>query len=240
MLPPNWPTVSDWTPLLTPSFASPQFQSLNQFIAGQRQEQTVYPSAENVFNAFRLTPFAATKVVILGQDPYHGPGQAHGLSFSVPDHCKIPPSLKNIFKELATEFDPPLRVHNPNDGNLTSWATQGVLLLNTVLTVQAGHPNSHAKRGWESFTDDAIGHLGQQEDRHVVFILWGKQAEKKASLISPCHTIIASPHPSPLSAHRGFFGSRPFTRANAALTQSGRTPIDWNTASSSFSKIKIP
>jgi len=223
MLPLHWPTESDWTLPLADAFATESFQALQQFVAEEQIGQIVYPPPEDVFNAFRWTPFSRTKVVILGQDPYHGIGQAHGLSFSVSASTKLPPSLKNIFKELASDLDVPL----PTCGNLSGWAEEGVLLLNTVLTVRAGEANSHANRGWELFTDRVIELLGRRTDRSIVFLLWGKPAEKKSILIADHHRCLSSPHPSPLSAHRGFFSSRPFSAANEALRQSGQTPINW-------------
>lgn len=208
---------------MSDAFATDAFQSLPQFVAQERKSETIYPPAEDVFNAFRWTPFSKTKVVILGQDPYHGAGQAHGLSFSVSESTKLPPSLKNIYKELASDLEVPL----PTCGNLSGWAEEGVLLLNTVLTVRAGAANSHSKRGWEDFTDRVIELLGQRTDRSIVFLLWGKPAEKKSNLITDHHRCLIAPHPSPLSAHRGFFRSRPFSRANEALLQSGQTPVNW-------------
>ena len=175
-----------------------------------------------MFNAFRLTGYNDVKAVILGQDPYHGLGQAHGLSFSVREECRLPPSLKNIYKELQSD----LSVDQPTQGNLESWARQGVLLLNTVLTVREGEANSHRKRGWENFTDCVIKTLSQRK-QPVVFLLWGKPAQSKASLIADRHIILTAPHPSPLSAYRGFFGSRPFSKTNAALAKIGQSPIDW-------------
>lgn len=219
----DWPSESDWTPRLESHFQSPGFVSLCEFVDSQRETETVYPSVDNVFSAFRLTSFAETKVVILGQDPYHGPNQAHGLSFSVEGEMKLPPSLRNIFKELADD----LNVEAPTSGNLSAWADQGVFLLNTVLTVRDGEANSHRKQGWEKFTDEVIRQLNEQPEG-VVFVLWGKPAEKKTSLIDQSrHEIIASPHPSPLSAHRGFFGSKPFSKSNEALARLGRSAIEW-------------
>lgn len=209
-------------PLLTPAFEASGFGSLQQFVQQERQEHTIYPAVGDVFNAFRFTGHGDVKAVILGQDPYHGPGQAHGLSFSVRDECRLPPSLKNIFKELQSD----LECAQPSNGNLESWARQGVLLLNTVLTVRDGEANSHRKRGWETFTDQVIETLNQRE-QPVVFLLWGKPAQSKATLISDRHVILTAPHPSPLSAYRGFFGSSPFSRTNAALAELGRSPIDW-------------
>lgn len=221
--PDGWPIDSDWTPLLDEQFQSSSFQQLCAFLNSERSTQTVFPDSTDVFNAFRLTSFANTNVVILGQDPYHGPGQAHGLSFSIAQDLRLPPSLKNIYREMAAD----LQVEAPVQGNLTDWAEQGVFLLNTVLTVRQGQPNSHRKRGWEAFTDAVIEHLNNRPSG-VVFILWGKPAEKKTKLITGAqHVVITAPHPSPLSAHRGFFGSRPFSQANAALASLGRREIDW-------------
>ena len=222
--PTGWPIESDWTHRLEAHFEKPGFQSLCAFVDSERQSQTVYPAAENVFNAFCLTSLAQTKVVILGQDPYHGPRQAHGLSFSVESDVKLPPSLKNIYREFGDD----LGRQPPASGNLTSWAEQGVFLLNTVLTVRQGEANSHRKQGWESFTDEVIAQLNAHSDG-IVFILWGKPAEKKAVLIDRRrHAVISSPHPSPLSAHRGFFGSQPFSRANEALREHGRQQVVWD------------
>lgn len=223
LLPPHWPDSSDWTTCLDPHFQSDGFRALCEFVAEERESQTVYPTAENVFTAFRLTSLAETKVVILGQDPYHGPNQAHGLSFSVEGDMKLPPSLKNIYKELASD----LNIVPPTTGNLTGWAEQGVFLLNTVLTVRDGEANSHRKKGWEKFTDEVITQLNKH-GQGIVFILWGKPAEKKTKLIDESkHSIIVSAHPSPLSAHRGFFGSQCFSKANEALGKFGRDEIDW-------------
>ena len=236
-LPVGWPESSDWTAKLESHFADEEFQKLCKFVEDERATQTIYPAPADVFNAFR-TQYAETKVVILGQDPYHGPGQAHGLSFSVRDsssqtaggqsqRIKFPPSLKNIFKELASDLGEDSD-GLPTSGDLTSWAQQGVFLLNTVLTVRSGEANSHRKRGWEQFTDHVIAQLNQRT-QGLVFILWGKSAEKKTKLID-CdrHAVITSPHPSPLSAHRGFFGSKPFSRCNEALAQFGHPEIQWN------------
>ncbi|MDG1872571.1 MAG: uracil-DNA glycosylase [Mariniblastus sp.] len=225
-LPAHWPVQTDWTPHLQPHFNLPEFQSLCEFVATERAQQTIYPIPENVFSAFRLTPLSETKVVILGQDPYHGPDQAHGLSFSVEGEMKLPPSLRNIYKELQSD----LGIDQPKHGNLTSWAHQGVFLLNTVLTVRQGQANSHRKKGWEQFTNEVIEQLSSQGNR-IVFILWGKPAEKKAKLIDQeRHAIIKSVHPSPLSAYRGFFGSQPFSQANAALRKFQRQEVDWSIA----------
>lgn len=212
----------DWRQALIPEFAAPYFHDLTGFLRAERREQTVYPPAPDVFNALRLTPLADVRVLILGQDPYHRPGQAHGLSFSVPDGVPIPPSLHNIFKELQAD----LGVPPAQSGNLTRWARQGVLLLNSVLTVRRGQPGSHAGRGWEQLTDAVIRAVNAQE-RRVVFVLWGGYARKKARLVTgERHVIIESAHPSPLSAEK-FFGSRPFSRVNAALGEMGEVQIEW-------------
>ena len=218
----GWPQESDWHPHLADHFKTDTFKTLIRFVDSQRKASTVYPPVLETFNAFRLTSLLETKVVILGQDPYHGPGQAHGLSFSVQRDLPLPPSLRNIFKELVND----LEVSTPADGDLTSWAQQGVLLLNTVLTVRAGEANSHQKKGWEQFTDEVIRLLNRHESSKV-FVLWGKSAEKKASMIDAPHKVLISAHPSPLSARRGFFGSRPFSSVNDFLTKNGREPIRW-------------
>ncbi len=218
-----WPRESDWTEILQPVFSSPWFESLQSFVANDRLSHTVYPAEEHVFEAFRLTSFADTKVVLIGQDPYHGPHQAHGLSFSVRTGCPLPPSLRNIFKELQDDLGVPVPVR----GDLTGWARQGVLLLNSVLTVRAGQANSHARKGWETFTDAVIELLNRRTDKPMVFLLWGSPAIKKGRLISAPHTRIESVHPSPLSAYRGFLGSKPFSKANTALESYGLAPIQW-------------
>ena len=221
--PRGWPTESDWTSRLESFFQTPGFRALCEFVELQRAAHTIYPTEENVFRAFRLTPYQATKVVILGQDPYHGPGQAHGLSFSVEGETKLPPSLRNIYRELGDDIG----CQPPTTGNLSAWARNGVFLLNTVLTVRQGEANSHQQQGWERFTDEIMRQLNLHAEP-IVFLLWGKSAEKKATLIdTDRHTVISSAHPSPLSAHRGFWGSRPFSRANAALAASGRDHVDW-------------
>jgi uracil-DNA glycosylase len=222
--PPAWPAESDWSEILRDEFESESFQALQNFVSKQRALRSVYPPEADVFQAFRMSSFQSTKVVILGQDPYHGSGQAHGLSFSVREGCQLPPSLKNIFKELVSD----LGIAYPVHGNLTAWAKQGILLLNAVLTVQDGNANSHAKRGWEKFTDTVVRKLGQQTENRIVFVLWGKPAEQKRSLIDEHHAQIISAHPSPLSAHRGFFGSRPFSQVNEHLIAFGRSPINWS------------
>lgn len=224
-LPLCWPVESDWTSRLTEVFSSAKFEALNRFVESERCEHTVFPPMDQVFTAFRETSFANTKVVILGQDPYHGVGQAHGLSFSVMDGVKHPPSLRNIFKELADDMGCDV----PESGNLLHWSQQGVLLLNTVLTVREGEANSHRKQGWEEFTDAVIRSLNEHPQR-LVFILWGAPAQKKEKLIDDRHFLIKSPHPSPLSAHRGFFESKPFSKTNQHLVQVGLPTIDWNLA----------
>ena len=210
-----------WQKLLKDELASSRFTALAEFVDREYREQQIFPPQEELFTAFRLTPPENVKVLILGQDPYHGPGQAHGLAFSVPDGVPQPPSLRNICKELADD----LNIAPPVSGNLSSWAEQGVLLLNTVLTVRAHAAASHQKQGWEEFTDAvirAVDALPQQ----LVFVLWGHPAAGKQKLISR-HRCILSAHPSPLSAYRGFFGSRPFSRINAILQESGSGVIDW-------------
>ena len=199
------------------------FKQLAEFVARERDETTVYPPANEVFSAFQLTPLESVRVVILGQDPYHNEGQAHGLCFSVKKDVKLPPSLKNIYKELHADVG----VAPPEHGCLTEWATQGILLLNTVLTVRAHQANSHRKQGWEVFTDSVINHLNQL-DRPLVFVLWGKPAQSKLKLIDEArHKVIMSAHPSPLSARNGFFGSKPFSAINDFLGSVGESPINW-------------
>ena len=215
--------ATDWQPFFAAERAKPYFEELDAFVTAAAAEKTVYPAAQNIFAAFRACPVSAVRCVILGQDPYHEPGQAMGLSFSVPDGCKAPPSLRNIFKELESEVGPGCAAHT----DLTPWAKQGVLLLNTVLTVRAHQANSHRGIGWEQFTDAAIKILNQQ-DRPIVFILWGRPAQqKKAMMNNPHHLILEAPHPSPLSAYRGFFGSKPFSQTNRFLEEHGVAPIDW-------------
>ncbi len=221
---PPFPAVPDgWRELLTPVTETPAFAALREFVAQERAQHTVFPPEEEVFNALRLTPYADAKVLILGQDPYHGPGQAHGLAFSVQPGVRPPPSLQNIYKELKTDipgFTP------PRHGYLAHWASQGVLLLNAVLTVRQAEPNSHAGHGWEAFTDAVIRALNDKPQR-VVFVLWGAYARKKAKLVTGAqHTIIESAHPSPLSVAK-FLGTRPFSQVNAALEAAGEDPIDW-------------
>lgn len=214
---------TDWNPVLRNELDQPYWRELQDFVAKERQRHTVYPPPEEVFAALHLTPYASVKVVILGQDPYHGPGQAHGLCFSVRRGIALPPSLVNIFRELESD----LGVPPPSDGDLTRWATQGVLLLNATLTVRARRAGSHQGKGWERFTDAVLAAVNAKPQR-VVFILWGASARRKRSLVDTTrHVIIESPHPSPLSAHNGFFGSRPFSRTNAALVEAGLDPINW-------------
>jgi uracil-DNA glycosylase len=214
---------TDWNPLLRAEFTKPYWPELQRFVAAERQRYTVYPPEQEVFAALHLTPYAETKVLILGQDPYHGPRQAHGLCFSVRQGVAIPPSLANIHRELHED----LGIAPPGHGNLEAWAHQGVLLLNATLTVRAGQAASHQGRGWETFTDEVIRTVSAK-DQPVVFVLWGSYARRKKALIDTYrHTIIESAHPSPLSAQNGFFGSRPFSRANAALVAAGLDPIDW-------------
>ena len=215
--------TTDWNPVLRSEFAKPYWNELQRFVADERRRGTVFPPESQVFAALHLTTYADTRVVILGQDPYHGPRQAHGLCFSVHREVAVPPSLANIYKELQTDLD----IAPPKHGNLESWARQGVLLLNTTLTVRAGHAASHNGHGWELFTDEVLRAVSAKQQR-VVFLLWGSHARKKKSLIDVSrHVIIESAHPSPLSAHNGFFGSRPFSRANTALVEAGLQPIDW-------------
>lgn len=214
---------TDWNPLLREQFEQPYWAELQQFVAAERATGPVYPAPDEVFAALHLTPYAEVKVLILGQDPYHGPGQAHGLCFSVRPGVPAPPSLQNIFKELETD----LGIPPPADGCLDAWARQGVLLLNATLTVRARQAASHQKKGWETFTDEVIRVVDEKPER-VVFILWGASARRKKMLIDTGrHVVIESAHPSPLSAHNGFFGSRPFSRANEALVAAGREPVDW-------------
>lgn len=212
-----------WKKALAHEFLQPYFASLSTTVKQAYLDDTVYPPPKLIFNAFALCPFDQVKVVILGQDPYHSPGQAHGLSFSVPDGMKNPPSLKNIYKELATD----LGVTPPESGNLEHWAKQGVLLLNATLTVLPGQPTSHQGLGWETFTDAVIKTISDQKE-HVVFILWGNYARAKKSLIDTAkHLVVESPHPSPFSAHTGFLGSKPFSKTNEYLTKTKQTPISW-------------
>ena len=215
--------TTDWNPLLRSEFDEPYWHELQRFVADERRNGPVFPPADDVFTALHLTPYADVKVVILGQDPYHGAGQAHGLCFSVRRGVTIPPSLRNVYQELRND----LGVPTPSHGNLEDWARRGVLLLNTTLTVRSGQAASHQGKGWERFTDRVISTVNAKTER-VVFLLWGAPSRKKKSLVDTSrHTVIESAHPSPLSAHNGFFGSRPFSRTNDALRQAGREPIDW-------------
>jgi uracil-DNA glycosylase len=214
---------NSWKKQLENEFQQPYFYNLVQFVKQEYQKQTIYPPGKLIFNAFDQCPFDKVKVVILGQDPYHEPGQAHGLCFSVNDGVPFPPSLQNIFKEIQSD----LGINIPQSGNLEHWAQQGILLLNATLTVRAHNAGSHQHKGWEQFTDAAI-HRVATEKEHVAFILWGSFAQKKGEFINPGkHLILKSPHPSPLSAHRGFFGNKHFSKVNEYLIATGQTPIQW-------------
>lgn len=215
--------TNEWLKVLNSEFRKPYYKTLFERVKQEYDRGPVYPPSDDVFNAFHLTPFDQVKVVILGQDPYHEPGQAHGLCFSVKPDVKVPPSLVNIYQELNDD----LGCYIPNNGYLEKWARQGVLLLNTVLTVRAHQANSLRGIGWEEFTDAAIQALNQA-DRPIVFILWGKPAQnKKVMLDNPKHLILEAPHPSPLSSYRGFFGSKPFSQTNRYLEENGLKTIDW-------------
>lgn len=212
-----------WKQELAAEWEAPYFQTLTQFVAGRYRNATIYPPGSKIFAAFDSCPFDDVKVVILGQDPYHGPGQANGLCFSVNPGIDIPPSLQNIFKEIHADTGAPI----PANGDLTRWARQGVLLLNATLTVEAHQAGSHQGKGWETFTDHAIEALSRDRD-NLVFILWGSYAKSKAPLIDKSrHLVLTSPHPSPLSAHRGFFGNHHFSLANDYLSRHGKTPVMW-------------
>ena len=216
--------ITDWNPLLKEEFEKSYWKELQSYVYEERTRSKVFPEHNQVFTAFHLTPFMDVKVLILGQDPYHGEGQAHGLSFSVQRGVPIPPSLKNIYKELHSD----LGIELPTHGNLEPWALQGVLLLNATLTVRAHEPGSHQGKGWETFTDQVIRKVNEKEEK-TIFFLWGAFARKKSALIDHGrHHVIESAHPSPLSAHRGFFGSRPFSEANRVLKDSGRDPVNWS------------
>ncbi|MDF2367157.1 uracil-DNA glycosylase [Sneathiella sp.] len=214
-----------WLEQLRPEFDKPYMRDLRAFLVAEKAAgKVIYPAGANIFAALNHTPFDKVKLVILGQDPYHGPGQAHGLSFSVPPGVRIPPSLRNIYQELNRDLGLP----TPNHGNLERWADQGVLLLNAVLTVEQAKAGAHQGRGWEQFTDAAIAALNGKRE-HLVFLLWGSYAQKKGGFIDrQRHLVLQSPHPSPLSAHRGFIGNGHFSKANEYLRQSGQTPIDWS------------
>lgn len=221
----NYPEIEEsWKNLLLEDFNSSGFQSLRSFLKSEKKNQVLFPSGSEIFNAFNSTPFDKVKVVIIGQDPYHGDGQAHGLSFSVPLGVKPPPSLKNIFKELKND----LGFEIPDHGNLTSWAKQGVLLLNATLTVRKGEPGSHQRKGWEAFTDAVIFKLSSGRES-LVFLLWGKFAQEKSILIDGTkHLILKAAHPSPFSAHNGFFNCRHFSKTTSYLLQKGIEPVNWN------------
>ncbi len=215
---------NEWDTLLEGEFDKDYYKELRRFLKAEYATQTIYPDMYHIFNALQSTSYSEVKAVILGQDPYHGPGQAHGLCFSVQKGIIPPPSLQNIFKELQTDVGVPI----PSNGDLTSWTKQGVLLLNTVLTVRQGLPNSHRNKGWEIFTDRVISLLNERS-APMVFLLWGANAGAKASLITnPAHLILKTVHPSPLSAHRGWFGCKHFSKTNAFLEANGLTPIDWH------------
>ncbi len=215
---------NDWLDVLKPEFSKPYYRQLFQFVQGEYGRAVVYPPADDIFNAFHFTPLSEVKVLLLGQDPYHNEHQAHGMSFSVlPDQKEIPPSLQNIYQELHDD----LGCSIPNNGYLKKWADQGVLLLNTVLTVRAHQANSHQGKGWEQFTDAVIEAVNAQE-RPIVYLLWGRPAQNKAFMLNnPRHLILKAPHPSPLSAYRGFFGCRHFSQANEFLVKNGADPVDW-------------
>lgn len=212
-----------WEKVLQTEFDKPYFKDLTDFVRSEYATATIYPPASLIFNAFNLCPFSKVKVVIIGQDPYHGPGQAHGLCFSVNDGVQFPPSLQNIFKEIKSDLDIPI----PTSGNLTKWAEQGVLLLNATLTVRAHSAGSHQKKGWETFTDSVIRILAEQKE-NLVFILWGAYAQKKGAFIdNNRHLILSSAHPSPLSAYNGFFGNHHFSLTNEWLQKHGIDTINW-------------
>lgn len=215
--------TNDWAPLLEEEFSKPYYLRLREFLKKEYMTQVIYPQMDDIFNALHYTPFHQVKVVILGQDPYHGPGQAHGLSFSVQPHVPLPPSLINIFKELQND----LGFRPPTHGYLVDWAKQGVLLLNSVLTVRKGQAHSHRGKGWENFTDQII-YLLNTKEKPIVYILWGRAAQSKESLIDTNkHYIVRAPHPSPLSAYRGFFDSKPFSKTNDILREVSHQEIDW-------------
>lgn len=215
---------NDWDEVLSDLFQSENYKKIREFLKAEYSTHTIYPSMYDIFNAFKMTPYKSIKAVILGQDPYHEPNQAHGLCFSVKDGCVPPPSLINIFKEMKSD----LGLEPPKSGNLTKWAERGVLLLNTTLTVRRGAANSHSRCGWTTFTDEVIKKISARE-KPVVFILWGGNARAKKPLIdTERHFIVESAHPSPLSCYNGFFGSKPFSKTNRFLESVGEEPIDWN------------
>lgn len=215
---------NDWDGILKDEWEKPYYRQLHNFLKEEYSTRRIYPDMHDIFNALKYTPFSDTKVCIIGQDPYHGPGQAHGLCFSVKKGVALPPSLVNIYKEITDDTG----VTMPPYGELTGWAKQGILLLNTVLTVRAGSPNSHKDKGWEIFTDRVISELNKKETP-VVFLLWGANAERKARIITnPIHKKLITVHPSPLSAYRGFFGCRHFSKTNEILEQNGLSKIEWN------------
>ncbi len=215
---------NDWDDILKDEWEKPYYRQLHNFLKEEYSTRRIYPDMHDIFNALKYTPFSNTKVCIIGQDPYHGPGQAHGLCFSVKKGVALPPSLVNIYKEITDDTG----VTMPPYGELTGWAKQGILLLNTVLTVRAGSPNSHKDKGWEIFTDRVISELNKKETP-VVFLLWGANAERKARIITnPIHKKLITVHPSPLSAYRGFFGCRHFSKTNEILEQNGMSKIEWN------------
>lgn len=212
-----------WLKVLREEFEKTYFETLVQFVKEEYASTTIYPEGKNIFRAFELCPFESVKVVILGQDPYHGPGQANGLAFSVNDAMQLPPSLQNIYKEISED----IKVAMPKTGNLEHWAKQGVLLLNATLTVRANQPGSHQNKGWELFTDAVIKVVSEKKD-HVVFLLWGKYAQEKGNIIDRSkHCVLTAPHPSPFSADRGFFGCKHFSKTSVYLTSIGEKPIEW-------------
>ena len=217
MLPESWQAV------LAAEFDKPYMVALQRFLEAEYESQTIYPPLPEIFTAFQQSSYEAVRVLVFGQDPYHGPGEAHGMSFSVKPGIKVPPSLRNMYKELGTDLD----CTKPNNGYLLPWAEQGVMMLNAVLTVRHKSPNSHQKQGWETFTDAVIKTISSR-DEPVVFVLWGAKAKKKLKLVdTERHHVITSAHPSPLSARHGFFGSKPFSQVNTTLAQWGKAPIDW-------------
>lgn len=220
----KWPLEEQWEKALSNEINKDYFVELIQFIEDESRTKTIYPPQSLIFEAFNQTPLNEVKVVLIGQDPYHGAGQANGLSFSVNDGMKLPPSLRNIYKELSAD----LGIESSASGNLIQWAKQGVLLLNATLTVEVKTPGSHQKKGWEQFTDAVISHLSEQH-QGLIFILWGAYAKKKGLQIDRNkHRVIESAHPSPFAAHRGFFGSQPFSKTNQYLVELGKNPIDWS------------